>query len=1329
MKRSCRLLIAIAASLCLTSFIAADGQVMTARFKSIDANANAYYEYLPRGYNPNDTFRYPLIAYIIGAGDLGAGTPSTITLMLRSGPPEEIKNGVFPDSVKVNGKTFKFLMIGPQWKAQPTVADVTNFINFCIANYKVDTTRIYLTGLSMGGGVTWQYAGSSAAAANRLAGIVPVCGEAAPDSNRARIIAAANLPVWATHNDRDPSIPVQWTEQMVSWINNPPPPVPAAMETIFHNNVHDAWTATYAPTLSVNNMNIYQWMVQYSRVSTAANLLPVVNAGASQSISPPVFTAALSGTASDSLGTIIKTTWTFVSGPATPVIGTPNSLTTSVTGLTASGVYVFSLSVTDSRNLTVAANTQITVLPPPTGPNRTINVDLYGFNNPFGNSAWNDWNVSGSLSSARFNYSDGSPSNLSAVLSAQTGVADNGTSYVTTMCPQHVGRYASYYSGSGGRTLTLSGMDSTKLYRLDLYASRSNPSQTTTFATSGTSVTIATNNNLTQVGTIDNLRPVNGKLAVTLTHGQLYDYLNGITITEKTVINPNTPPVANAGADQSISLPVDSVTLDGSASKGANPIVAYQWSILSGPGGLLETPAAVRTVLTNLSAGTYRVQLRVTDDSNRAGMDTVNITVNAAPPPPPPPPPVANAGPNRSITLPLDSVTLSAAASTGKDPIVAYRWSVLSGPAGASLTRPDSVTTILDGLKPGIYQVLLRVTDDSNMTGLDTVSITVISPAVNQPPLVIVGPNQTITGSSTTLTSTVTDPENMISSLQWTRVAAPGQRLLHIGVIGSSTMFGTGPANIDSSLVNRIKRYYRAAGIIDTVYNLAVGGSTVYNGVTADFISPGPNPNTYDPTANVTAALAKGIDVLIVGYPTNLYEIGQLTIPEILAAHQNIFNAANAAGVRCYITTTQPRTSSFDTASQARLLVIRDSLLNRFGEFCMDFMTPMVYPGTYAVLPQYAAGDGIHLNSAAHAQLAHIVEATNPFKYIVSPIATIGSPAAVSTAITGLDTGIFKFQMAAFDQYKLASSAIIAVTAGNAPPPPPLVPVANAGPDQAITLPNTSVSLTGSGSESGGKIVAFAWTQVSGATAAIVTPNAATTNISNLTGAGVYNFSLTVTDSLGAKASDTVTVTVNPAPQTQSRIVNVAIYSFNNPYSNAAWNAWNLGGTSLASGTLKYSDGTSSTISAALSAQTAVADNGVSYVTVTMCPQQAARFPSYYSGSGGRSLTLSGLDSTKLYRIDLYATRSNPNQTTTFAVGATKVSISTNNNTASVATFDNLIPASGGKLVVALTHAALYDYLNGFTLTEKTVVAPTSMDSTVVTAAAPGIIQDSGAAS
>ena len=768
MQQFCRYGIAVAFLLFQTLLFRVNGQVMTARFKSITPNTNAYYEYLPKGYNPSDTVRYPLMVYIHGAGDLGVGNASTIPLMLRSGPPEEINEDSFPTQVTVNGKAFGFVMIGPQWMAQPSVTDVNTLINFCIANYHVDTTRIYLTGLSMGGGVTWLYAGNQAAYANRLAAIVPVCGDVTPDLGRARIIAASNLPVWATHNNNDPEVPAAYTEEEIAYINEPPAPVPPAMETIFNNDVHDAWTATYSPTLSVNNMNIYEWMLQYTRLSATGNNPPVVTVGAVQSITNPTSTAILTGSATDSLGTITSHVWTFVSGPNTPAIDSPTSYTTAVSGLTVAGTYIFSLSVTDNRNLTVATNAQITVFPPPTGPNQLINVSLYGFSNPYVNSAWNDWNVgSGSLSSANFNYTTGSPSKLSAVLSASTAVADNGPNYVTvTMCPEQVARYASYYSGSGGRTLTINGLDSTKLYRLDFYATRNNPQQTTTFATAGTSVTISTNNNTSQVGTIDNLTPVKGKIVVTMTHSQYYDYLNGFTITEKTIVS-SAPPVANAGPNQTITLPLDSVTLNGSASTGANPIVSYQWTILSGAPGALESPASPTTVLTGLGAGIYSVQLKVTDDSSHIGLDTVQITVKPAPLP------VAHAGADQSITLPLDSVALNGSASTGS--FLTYQWTILSGPAGGLLTSPSTAQTELDNLGAGIYLVGLTVTDINNNMSTDTVKITVNGAPPPPPPVANAGPNQSITlpANTVTLNGSASKGAHPIVSYQWTVLSGP----------------------------------------------------------------------------------------------------------------------------------------------------------------------------------------------------------------------------------------------------------------------------------------------------------------------------------------------------------------------------------------------------------------------------------------------------------------------------------------------------------------------------------------------------------------------------
>jgi len=92
---------------------------------------------------------------------------------------------------------------------------------------------------------------------------------------------------------------------------------------------------------------------------------------------------------------------------------------------------------------------------------------------------------------------------------------------------------------------------------------------------------------------------------------------------------------------------------------------------------------------------------------------------------------------------------------------------------------------------------------------------------------------------------------------------------------------------------------------------------------------------------------------------------------------------------------------------------------------------------------------------------------------------------------------------------------------GNVPP------TANAGIDQNIMLPLGTVNLTGSGSDSDGTIASYAWSQISGPSATIVSPTSQNTAITGLTSAGTRVFRLTVTDNLGATGTDDVSIIVN----------------------------------------------------------------------------------------------------------------------------------------------------------------------------------------------------------
>jgi hypothetical protein len=96
----------------------------------------------------------------------------------------------------------------------------------------------------------------------------------------------------------------------------------------------------------------------------------------------------------------------------------------------------------------------------------------------------------------------------------------------------------------------------------------------------------------------------------------------------------NKPPVACAGADQTIALPTNAVTLDGSCSADPdNNIVGYEWSKIAGPTSFAITNAnVVKTQVDNLAEGTYQFELKVTDAGGLFSNDTVKVTINPAPP-------------------------------------------------------------------------------------------------------------------------------------------------------------------------------------------------------------------------------------------------------------------------------------------------------------------------------------------------------------------------------------------------------------------------------------------------------------------------------------------------------------------------------------------------------------------------------------------------------------------------------------------------------------------------------------------------------------------------
>ena len=192
--------------------------------------------------------------------------------------------------------------------------------------------------------------------------------------------------------------------------------------------------------------------------------------------------------------------------------------------------------------------------------------------------------------------------------------------------------------------------------------------------------------------------------------------------------NNNKSPIANAGSDQVITIPTDSVSLDGSASSDPDGIISsYLWTKISGPASFnIKSTTVIRTVVKNLSVGTYQFELKVTDNDGLTARDTMSVILDAVMTTNHPP--VANAGPNQTINLPVNTVTLNGSGCSDPDMnIVSYTWTKISGPSLFNIVNANAVLTQVTNLVQGIYHFELKVTDAGGLFSKDTVAITMNS--------------------------------------------------------------------------------------------------------------------------------------------------------------------------------------------------------------------------------------------------------------------------------------------------------------------------------------------------------------------------------------------------------------------------------------------------------------------------------------------------------------------------------------------------------------------------------------------------------------------------
>lgn len=222
-------------------------------------NVSGYVAGLPARYDSTSR-NYPLLVFIHGMGQLSSGT-AKLSSLTQMGVGKVLQQQQLPASFNVKGAAHSFIVAAPQFTNWATAADVNAFIDFMIEKYRVDAGRIYVAGFNMGGAIAWEFAG---AYPGKVAAIVPIAGPSWADEKRAAAIASNGIGVWAFHNTDDKVVQADISKQIVEKINTFHP-ASAAKLTLFNSGDHDAWTNATDPSYKENGMNIYEWMLQFSK--------------------------------------------------------------------------------------------------------------------------------------------------------------------------------------------------------------------------------------------------------------------------------------------------------------------------------------------------------------------------------------------------------------------------------------------------------------------------------------------------------------------------------------------------------------------------------------------------------------------------------------------------------------------------------------------------------------------------------------------------------------------------------------------------------------------------------------------------------------------------------------------------------------------------------------------------------------------------------------------------------------------------------------------------------------------------------------------------------
>lgn len=203
------------------------------------SQSSRYTVFVPQSYDPKQPC--PTILFLHGAGQIGNDGKAQV-------------RGGLAEAIRSRQGTFPFLTIFPQAQLGSWEADSADgrraiaILEQVKQQYRVDTTRIYLTGYSMGGEGTWSIA---AAHSNMFAAIIPIC----PSRKLAAAPKLKDTPCWCFQGDADAPGTVADTRKMLLAIKA------AGGRPIYQEYPgveHNCWDMTYA------NDDIYDWLLSHT---------------------------------------------------------------------------------------------------------------------------------------------------------------------------------------------------------------------------------------------------------------------------------------------------------------------------------------------------------------------------------------------------------------------------------------------------------------------------------------------------------------------------------------------------------------------------------------------------------------------------------------------------------------------------------------------------------------------------------------------------------------------------------------------------------------------------------------------------------------------------------------------------------------------------------------------------------------------------------------------------------------------------------------------------------------------------------------------------------